>query len=373
MRIAHVTECYLPRLGGIEVHVARLAAEQSAAGDSVEVWTPTRAEGAEDAGGPVVRRLRGGPAGVVDELAGWLDGTTGRPPDVLHAHVSVVSPVTTAAVWLAVRRGLPVTVTIHSMWGHLRPLPLVAATVMGLSRWPIVWTAVSQAAAAPLREMLGPDVPVQVLHNAVDVGWWSALPDQEDGLLVSSVLRFARTKKPHDLIRILARTRQALPAQIPLRAVLVGEGPLWPSVRREADRLGGWVEFPGRRPPEQVRALLSRSSAYLSPSPWESFGIAALEARAAGVPVVAHSASGVGDVVVNGVEGLLAEGVGGMTGALTRLLTDRALRERMRRHNRLHPPPHTWTRAVQESRLRYADAARLLSQRERDRVAARRR
>ena len=56
MRIAHVTDCYLPRTGGIELQVRDLAAHQRAAGHEVEVLTGTEAApGAPDE--PGVRRL----------------------------------------------------------------------------------------------------------------------------------------------------------------------------------------------------------------------------------------------------------------------------------------------------------------------------
>ena len=71
MRIAHVTDFYLPRLGGIEMHVSDLAARQVALGHEVTVVTSSPSEGTSAAeGGPDVVRLRR----VRSSYAGALKG-----------------------------------------------------------------------------------------------------------------------------------------------------------------------------------------------------------------------------------------------------------------------------------------------------------
>lgn len=373
MRVVHATDCYLPRLGGIEVHLDGLTRHQEASGHDVEVWTPTPAgagpspltgPGRIPSGRVVVRRLGARADGVapttaaaVRDLRRLLDGD---PPDVLHAHVSVLSPLATAAVRMAALRGVPTVVTVHSMWGHLRPLPSVARALMRLRSWPVCWSAVSEAAAQPLREALGPQVPVHVLGNAVDVDWWRVPRVDPAVPTLVSVLRFARTKKPYDLVRVLAGIRAALPSSTPLRAVLVGDGPLRPRARSLAGRLGidSWVSFPGRLDHEAIRDLLAESSVYLSVSPWESFGIAALEARAVGLPVVGHARSGVSDVVEHGVSGYVAPDVAGMAAAAAGLVGDPRLHAAMTRRNVEQPPRHTWAHAQVQTDELYAAAVR---------------
>ncbi len=92
----------------------------------------------------------------------------------------------------------------------------------------------------------------------------------------------------------------------------------------------------------------------------ESFGIAAIEARTAGLPVVARADSGIREFVHDGVEGLLASDDAEMVDAIVRLVTDPALRQRIRTHNRTVAPMQDWdfvqSRAVEE----YARAGRLL-------------
>jgi glycosyltransferase involved in cell wall biosynthesis len=71
----------------------------------------------------------------------------------------------------------------------------------------------------------------------------------------------------------------------------------------------------------------------MAPARLESFGIAALEARCAGLPVVAMTAGGVGEFVSDGREGLLVRDDAEMARAISRLATDTLLRRRIRTHN----------------------------------------
>ena len=93
--------------------------------------------------------------------------------------------------------------------------------------------------------------------------------------------------------------------------------------------------------------VLRGADLFLLPSETESFGLAALEAMACGVPVVASAVGGVPEVVADGETGLLrpAGDVAGMADAVLRLLTDGALRARYgaaaraRAQTRFRPEP----------------------------------
>src|SRR6185312_7852985 len=95
---------------------------------------------------------------------------------------------------------------------------------------------------------------------------------------------------------------------VALRLDILGEGPAERAMRRVVRRsgMGDWVDLPGRVTPAELRARYSNADLYVAPARLESFGIAALEARAAGLPVVARSDGGVQEFVRDGVEGLLA-------------------------------------------------------------------
>src|SRR5205823_1890689 len=102
MRVLHVTDTYLPRRGGIELHVHDLAAAQRAAGHDVDVITVTRARTAADLD-PFVRR-----PGEDDSLlakARFIAAKRrlGRQDDydVVHAHCSTMSPLAFATIGAA--------------------------------------------------------------------------------------------------------------------------------------------------------------------------------------------------------------------------------------------------------------------------------
>jgi glycosyltransferase involved in cell wall biosynthesis len=87
------------------------------------------------------------------------------------------------------------------------------------------------------------------------------------------------------------------------RLVVVGDG----SERRRLEALAGpTVEFLGRRGDDEVAELLARCRAFLFPG-WEDFGIAPVEAQAAGRPVIAYGRGGAAETVVDGATGVLFE------------------------------------------------------------------
>jgi N-acetyl-alpha-D-glucosaminyl L-malate synthase BshA len=111
---------------------------------------------------------------------------------------------------------------------------------------------------------------------------------------------------------------------------MVGDGPELADASRLARTLGVGddIDFLGEQ--DQVVPLLSASDVFLLPSAQESFGLAALEAMACEVPVVASSVGGLPEVVQHGVNGFLhpPEDLAGMAKSTIQLLTDQTLHRR---------------------------------------------
>lgn len=370
MRIVHVTDCYLPRLGGIEMHVHDLAERQRHAGHDARVLTSEAAayDGPPDP--PWVTRVRtDAPATSLRSLlaaGGLADELRALDPDVVHTHVSVLSPVATASAWQATRLGIPAVVTAHSLWSSLGVLPPLAGAALGLDQWPVMWSAVSTRAAESLRGLVGRRVPVRVLPNAVDPADWAI--DRAAGLdplgvtTIVSVMRLVRRKRPLALARMLRQVRAALPADVPLRAVIIGDGPLRAPLERylTRHRMSSWVELPGRLERGEIREAFAAGSVYVAPALLESFGIAALEARCAGLPVVASARGGVGDFVTPGLDGHLPADDAGMVRDLVRLVADPDHLARLTEHTRRVVPDLGWDAAVAQSLEAYHQAARIL-------------
>jgi glycosyltransferase involved in cell wall biosynthesis len=340
VKIAHVTDFYLPRLGGVEMHVHDLAVRQQAAGHQVEIVTTSPGPGCER--DLPVHRLTG---------QGWLPAELSagrrllreRAYDVVHVHAGPTSPLAFAAIGLAAQ--LPTVVTVHSLLYLLEPAFRVLDAGIGWSALPAVWTAVSQVAAVPLRRLVG-SAPVHVLPNGIEAEPWrvAAHPPLPGELLVVAVMRLAARKRPLHLLRLLRRAHRNLAGQARLRAVIVGDGPLRGATERHLRRhdMTGWVELPGRLTRPQIKETFTRADVFVAPATLESFGIAALEARCAGLPVIARSQGGIGEFITDGREGLLVDSDHAMADAIVALAIDEGTRARIAAHNRTTLPPVSW-------------------------------
>ena len=365
MRIVHVTDCYLPRMGGIETQVADLVRHQTAAGHDVHVVTSTT-EAADQNG--QVHRIR----------AGWIRETMLRSqrtvqtvgrlrPDVVHCHNSVLSPLAVAVAGGASELGIPTAVTVHSLLPAVGPVLPLSGHVLSVRNLRLAWSAVSEVAARPVRRVLGGATQVDVLPNAVDVGWWRAAASTRrspitNEVRIVSVGRMAVRKRPLPLLRILAEVRDLVRADVPVRLVLVGDGPQRRQVAQRIRDLGmsDWVDLPGQLPRCEIRDVLAAADLYVAPATLESFGIAALEARAVGLPVVAKDRGGVGEFVTNGTDGILATTDGDMARALARLVESTPLREGIRAHNCAVAPAFGWADALVRTDQLYDRAADLV-------------
>ena len=375
MRILHVTDGYRPRVGGIEVFVEDLAQRQALAGHEVTVLTATAHSGPCETAGPV-RVLRTPPSALhpLAPPAARVAVLTGEY-DVVHTHLSVVSPFATAVARVADSAGLATVHTVHSMWASCRSVIRAVRTLAGWDTSRALWTAVSAVAAAEVLEILRRGAEVEVLHNAVDVDWWATgARVRPAGLPVTlvSVMRLAGRKRPGALLSIAADVRSELPDGTDFQLLIAGDGPLAPRMQNEIERAGleGTVTLLGGLSREQVRSLYLRADAYVAPAYQESFGIAALEARAAGLPVVAMRAGGVSEFVQHEVDGLLCDDDVAMVDALRRLVSDDVLRSRIAAHNVAVPPVQAWPRTLvsledvyRRARLRSGAAARVASSR----------
>ena len=389
-----MSDCYLPRLGGIEVQVHDLAHRLVAAGHEVEVVTATAGDTREH-----TTRLETEQSGAAtpraSEVPGASGGVTvhrlplpvpGAPPvnpfvrdevrallgrggfDVVHAHMGVVSPFATGMVGVALQAGVPTTATWHCVIDHSAP---VFRLLGHAKRWHdagVALSAVSSMAAQRVGHIAG-GAEVRVLHNGIDVEHWrppealgARRPD--DGVVrVVSALRFVRRKRPGALVDVLRSARARLDALAPdvrLEAHLVGDGPQRRLVRAHLDRHGiDWVLTPGRLTREELRELHWRSDAYLTTARLEAFGIAPLEARTAGLAVLARAGTGVDDFVVDGRNGLLRSSDAALATGLAELAAHSDELARIRHHNLTTPPEQSWERVVEATLDEYARARHL--------------
>ncbi|GLC25826.1 hypothetical protein rosag_23390 [Roseisolibacter agri] len=292
-----------------------------------------------------VPRLPGAGVACTPALPHALRATLGGGRyDVVHAHASVVSPAAYAGASVARRLDVPCVMTFHSLLHATARVLAAADAVSGWARAPLVLTGVSNRVADQLRAAL-PRARVAVLPNATDVVWWGARPDgvppRRDGeLRVVTAMRLTRKKRTGDLARIAA----ALDGAPNVRLVVAGDGPDRAALARAGHArltLLGW------QPREALRALYADADLFVLPAAHESFGIAALEARAAGLPIVGRARSGLADFVRDGVDGVLAPDADALVHAVRALVHDAPRRAALTHAARTAPPlAFDWARVL---------------------------
>jgi len=175
------------------------------------------------------------------------------------------------------------------------------------SRQPDLLVANSRTVRERIRRWWGRDS--EVIYPPVDVNE-TPLSAVSDGFLLvaARLLAYRRVDLAVDAANATGR-----------RLVVVGDGPERPALERRA---GPTVTFEGFVPRDRLVDLFERCAAYLVPGE-EDFGIAAVEAMAAGKPVVAINRGGTAETVVDGTSGVLFDdqSVDGLVGAIERLDT----------------------------------------------------
>jgi glycosyltransferase involved in cell wall biosynthesis len=361
MRIAHVTDCYLPRMGGIERQVHGLATAQLAAGHDVEVITsvPVPQNAAADRAGAATGEL----AVIGPQRPGLRPGSIrygaslrGRRVvvdggyDLVHVHASTFSPLSYLAAGAASRSGIATVASLHSLWSYATPIFRGFDAALDWRRWPITWTAVSTVAAASLSQVLLAGTEISVLANGVSPELWQVqrLPRDPRRVVIVSVMRLAARKRPMQLLKMLRLARAQVPAGIAIEAHIIGDGPKRQSMLDylQRHRMTGWVKLTGQLDQPTIRQRFADADLYVSPATLESFGIAALEARCAGLPVLAFARTGVSDFIQHQRNGLLVDSDEQMAAALAQLIATPAARAELTGQGPGNASDYSWNRVL---------------------------
>jgi len=280
----------------------------------------------------------------------------GLRPDLLHAlHL-------TSYGFLAVLCDVPPTLV--SVWGtDVLEAPRLSPFHYLITRYAlrradhITATGLHLAEAAARYAPAGK--PVTVVPYGVDLREFRSLPREErPEVVVGAVARLSKEKGLHYLLQAFAVLAGRHPQA---RLVLAGEGPERQRLERLAARLGlgERVRFLGEVPHEQVPEVLQQLDIFAMPSTYEGFGVAALEAEAMELPVVASRVHGIPDVVVDGETGLLVppRDRQALAAALDSLVADSDLRRQLGQAGRAFVAEHySWEENTAQMEALYAAA-----------------
>lgn len=330
MRIAQVSAAM--DIGGAERMLVELAKSHARDGFTIAIMAPPGLLDCDWAQVGIERfrvpQADRNPIDVIRAARGVGAGVRAFGPDVIHAHNVKATLFALASSRTASRR-VPVLATFHGvparqMWAAAQILRLADMTV-----------AVSDALKESLvGNGLRPD-RVEVVYNGVAAGpelsaTVRAEYDRElnvNGAVVAAVGRLA-AQKAHD--RFLDAAAIVLQSRPSTTFLVVGDGRLRNDLREQAAALGisHAVRFTGSR--GDARELIARADLLVFSSNWEGLSIAALEALAAGTPVVSTDVAGMRELLGSGA-GTIVRGwePRELAAAMVTLLDDEALRLQM--------------------------------------------
>lgn len=332
VRVLMVSWEYPPLVvGGLGRHVEALARQLVAGGHDVRVVT--RGDAAATTvgvrAGVHVARAALDPIAIdftTESLLAWAQASehallrTALPlvhdwrPDVIHAHDWLVAQ---TAITIAETAGIPLVATVHATeagrhQGWLpRPLNLAIHSV---ERWlahradaVITCSTTMHDEVTQLFEL--PVARVQIVPNGIDAGRWTASARARtavrhrvspDGPLIVFAGRLVHEKGVQTLVRALRPLRESNPG---LRLAVAGIGGHEPALRGLARRLrvARAIDWLGFVPEDELPALLGAADVVVVPSLYEPFGIVALEAAVAAVPLVVADTGGLSDLITAGV------------------------------------------------------------------------
>ena len=260
-------------------------------------------------------------------------------PDVVHAHDWLVAH---PAVALSEYHDVPLVSTMHateagrhSGWVVGPISRQVHAVESWLARESDSLITCSASMRDEITELFGPGLAeITVIRNGIDAARWPfALRRPRSGpAKLLFVGRLEYEKGVHDVIAALPRIRRTHPGTT---LTIAGDGTQqdWLVEQARQHRVRKATRFVGRVDHEQLLTLLHRADAAVFPSHYEPFGLVALEAAAAGTPLVTSNTGGLGEAVIDGQTGtsFAPRDVAGLATAVRTVLDDPAAAQRRAR------------------------------------------
>ncbi len=235
--------------------------------------------------------------------------------DLLHVHYAIPHA---SAAFMAKQiiqksgRNIPVITTLHGTDITLVGRDKTYAPVVTFSiNESDAITAVSQNLREETYRSFSIYKEIEVIYNFVDVSRFSKKPidafrkviSPNSEKIIVHASNFRKIKRVFDVVKIFAQINKEVPSKL----LMIGDGPERSGCEEVVRKLDVQddVRFLGKQ--EQMEEIMAIADLFLLPSEYESFGLSALEAMAAHVPVISSDAGGLPEVNINGVTGFLAK------------------------------------------------------------------
>lgn len=233
--------------------------------------------------------------------------------DLLHVHYAI--PHAYAAYFakqMLKEKGvdLPIITTLHGtditlVGNHPVYKPAVEFSINHSDKV----TSVSESLKKETYEFFSIQKEIEVIPNFIDnkqfikdenCGCRSQMAPEEEKIIVH-VSNLRKVKRLEDVIQVFYRIQKEVPSKL----IIVGEGPEWENANMLIEELGIAHKVKNLGKVNDLQNVLCSSDLFLLPSEKESFGLAALEAMAAGVPVISSNAGGIPEVNIDGQTGFV--------------------------------------------------------------------
>jgi L-malate glycosyltransferase len=269
-----------------------------------------------------------------------VDVITNNNIQLLHVHYAIPHA---SAAYMAKQilakegKNIPVITTLHgtdiTLVGRDKTYRPVVTFSMNESD---ILTAVSDNLKEETYKNFDIEKEIEVIHNFVDVNRFHRKPVDAFKKLIAPkgekiivhASNFRKVKRVEDVVRTFLLINETIPSKL----LLLGDGPERPyaeSICRDCTAIEN-IKFLGKQ--EQMEDILPIADLFLLTSEYESFGLAALEAMAAEVPVISTNAGGLPEIIINGNCGYMSNvgDVEDMSKNAILILKDKATHERFK-------------------------------------------
>jgi len=364
LKIAIITESFLPKIDGIVTMLTKTVECLRQNGDEVIIFAPSG--GPAEIFGAEVVSMPSAAFPLYPELRLALPRTSMRQkleefqPDLLHVFEPVLLGV--GGIYYSAELGIPLVVSSHTnLPAYLRyyKLGLIEKLTWKLMRIRHRRANLNLCTSTAVMDDLGSHGidRLALWERAVDAGCFRPglrSPEMRSRLSGGQpesplLLYVGRLSAEKDV----ARLKELFPAVPGMRLAIVGDGPMRAELERQFE--GTATVFTGYLRGTELASAYASADLFVLPSQTETLGLVLLEAMAAGCPVVACRAGGVPDAVEDGVTGFLfdPDKPDSFAATVQRACNSNGQLEAIRAKARREVEQHSWTRATAELRLLY--------------------